>query len=146
MVALSPNCINYFVTIMYDKHNEIPSNPLHNECDGVSNHRSLDCLLNCCSGADQWNIKTPPHSLCDGNSPVTKGQYSGKCFRLMTSSCVIGWVWLNTLRGIRKSPLFTHEAFIKRKPVPHHWPFVRGIHRFLSLRVSTPERLCFVWH
>ena len=45
-----------------------------------------------CSGTDQ-NIKAPPHwpSWGDFNGdrwiPCTKGQWRGKCFQLMTSSC-----------------------------------------------------------
>ena len=64
----------------------------HNEHDGVSNHQPHDCLLNR-SGADQrkfqsfaslafvggihrWPVKSPH-----------KGQWRGKCFHLMSSSC-----------------------------------------------------------
>ena len=46
-----------------------------------------------CSGADQRNIKAPRHWPLWGEFtgdrwiPLTKGQYSGKCPYLMTSSC-----------------------------------------------------------
>ena len=44
----------------------------HNERDGASNHRRLDCLLNCLFR--RRSKKTSKHhvtGLCDGNSPVT---------------------------------------------------------------------------
>ena len=65
----------------------------HNEPNCVSNHQSQDCLLNRYSGADQrkrqssasldfvrgihrWHVNSRPN-----------GQWHGKCFHLMTSSC-----------------------------------------------------------
>ena len=65
----------------------------HNEHDGVSNHRRLDCLLNCLLRRRE-NIKAPRHwPLCgeftgDRWIPRTKGQWHGNSFNLMTSSCV----------------------------------------------------------
>ena len=46
----------------------------HNGCDGVSNHRCLDCLFN--RLFRRRSKKTPvlrATGLCDGNSPVTGG-------------------------------------------------------------------------
>ena len=46
----------------------------HNECDGVSNHRCLDCLLN--QLVRRWSKKTSKHhvtGLCEWNPPVTGG-------------------------------------------------------------------------
>ena len=66
----------------------------HNERDGVSNHRRLDCLLYGFSGADQRKHQSSA-SLAYVRGihrwprwiPLTNGQQRGKCFHLMTSSC-----------------------------------------------------------
>ena len=155
VVALSPNCINQFVTIMYSKHNVLPWNQLqghHNEGDGVSNHRRPDCLLNCLlrrrsmkyqsstslaflRGIHQWPVNSPH------KGPVSRKMFPFDDVIMRDRVGVI-----EHSQGVPKSPLCTHEDFFKRKRFPHHWPFVRSIHRFLSLRVSTPGRLCFLWH
>ena len=70
----------------------------HNERDGASNHRRLDCLLR------RRSKKTPKlrvTELCGGNSLMTgefPEQSARKCFHLITSSCeyptnlsVIAW-------------------------------------------------------
>ena len=66
----------------------------HNGGDSVSNHQPNDCLLNRLFGANQskhqssaslafvWGIHR------DRWIPRTKGQLRGKCFHLMTSSCI----------------------------------------------------------
>ena len=67
----------------------------HNERDSVSNHQPHDCLLNRLFRR-RWkkNIKAPRHwPLCGEFSgdrwiPRTNGQLRGKCFHLMTSSCI----------------------------------------------------------
>ena len=49
-------CINMSFTRDKDKGISIMGVPLqwrHNECDGVSSHRHMDCLHSVCSGADQ---------------------------------------------------------------------------------------------
>ena len=44
----------------------------HNECDGVSNHRRLHCVLNCCSRCtSKKTSKFRVTGLCVENSPVT---------------------------------------------------------------------------
>ena len=44
----------------------------HNERDGVSNHRSLDCLLNCLFRRRSMKTsKLRVNGLCEGNRPVT---------------------------------------------------------------------------
>ena len=46
----------------------------HNELDGVSNHRRLDCLLKCLfMRRSQNSSKLCDTGLCDGNPPVTGG-------------------------------------------------------------------------
>ena len=48
------------------------SHRCHNECDGVSNHRHLDCLLNCEFRRRSKNTsKLRVTGLYEGNSPVT---------------------------------------------------------------------------
>ena len=66
----------------------------HNKRVGVSNHQTHDCLLNRLFKAQiKENIKVPRHRpLCgeftgDRWVPRTKGQWCGKCFHVMTSSC-----------------------------------------------------------
>ena len=44
----------------------------HNECDGVSNHRRLDCLLNrLFRRRSKKTSKLRVTGLCEGNSPLT---------------------------------------------------------------------------
>ena len=46
----------------------------HNECDGISNHRCLDCLLNCLFRPRlKKTLKLHVTGLCEGNSPATGG-------------------------------------------------------------------------
>ena len=46
----------------------------HNECDGVSNHRRLDCLLNrLFRRRSKKTSKLSVTGLCEGNPPVTDG-------------------------------------------------------------------------
>ena len=52
-----------------------------------------------CSGSSMKTSKLRATGLCEGNPvndgfPLTKGQWRGKCFHLMTSSCC-GLVWLS---------------------------------------------------
>ena len=68
----------------------------HNERDGISNHRRLDCLLNRFVHAQiKESIKAPRHWPLwwefTGHRwiPRTKGQSHGNYFQLMTSSCVL---------------------------------------------------------
>ena len=79
-----------------------PNNELrwrHDLCDGVSNHRRLDCLLDrLFRRRSKKTSRFHVNGLCEGNPPVTggfpnppvdspqKGQLRGKCFYLMTSS------------------------------------------------------------
>ena len=66
----------------------------HNGRDSVSNHQTRDCLLNRLFRRRWKNIKAPRHwPLCgeftgDRWIPRTNGQLRGKCFHLMTSSCI----------------------------------------------------------
>ena len=75
----------------------------HNERDGVSNRRHLDCLLSrLFRRISKKTIKAPRQWPLWGEFtgdrwiPHTKGQWRGKCFHLMTPSCVgVGAVWTN---------------------------------------------------
>ena len=64
----------------------------HNEYDGISNHRRLDCLLNHLFRRRSKKTSKPcVIGLCEGNPPTTgnsprKGPVTWKCFHLMTSS------------------------------------------------------------
>ena len=88
----------------------------HNECDSVSNHQRLDCLLNrSLRRRSKKLIKAPSHwplrgeSTGDRRIALTKGQYSPKWFHLMSlswrllqmSQCrvVIWWVFNNHSDG-----------------------------------------------
>ena len=84
----------------YDMNSEMPLsdqyNPLqwcHNGCDSVSNHQPHDCFLNRLFTQIKENIKALRHwPLCGELTggrwiPRTNGQWRGKCFHLMTSSC-----------------------------------------------------------
>ena len=73
----------------------------HYERIGVSNQRRLDCLLSHSFRQIKENIKAPRHwplwgaFISQRCFPLTKGQYRGKCFHLMTSSYSFVWniVW-----------------------------------------------------
>ena len=67
----------------------------HNEHDGVSNHQPHGCLLNrLFRRRNRW-------------IPRTKGQLRGKCFHLMTSSCVwFHMAWLLLLMLVLTGSLF----------------------------------------
>ena len=67
----------------------------HNDHAGVSNHQPHGCLLNrLFRRKSKKTSKLRVTGLCAGNSPGdrwisrTNGQLRGKCFHLMTSSCV----------------------------------------------------------
>ena len=68
---------------------------LHSERNGVPNHQPHDIIVysTVYSGADKENIKAPCHCplweefIGDQWIPHTKGQWRGKCFHFMTSSC-----------------------------------------------------------
>ena len=67
----------------------------HNDQDSVSNHQPHGCLLNrLYRRRSKKTSKLRVTGLCVGNSPGLvnsphKGQLRGKCFHLMTSSCVV---------------------------------------------------------
>ena len=67
----------------------------HNGRDGVSNHQPHHCLLNrLFRRRSKKNIKAPRHWPFRGEFtndrwiPSTKDQWRGKCFHLITSSCL----------------------------------------------------------
>ena len=99
----------------------------HNERDGVSNHRRLDCLLN---RLFRWRSKKTSKlratGLCEGNSLVTgefpaKGQLRGKCFHLMASSCAM------MLEYAASAP-------VQLTKLPRAWP-CKCIYRFPQLSI-----------
>ena len=59
---------------------------------------SIVCSI-VCSAADHKNTKVPYHWTLGGEStsdrwiPLTRGQWHGKCFHLMTSSCHANHSW-----------------------------------------------------
>ena len=93
----------------------------HNGCDGVSNHQSHDCLLNCLfRRRSKKTSKLRVTGLCAGNSPVTgifsvrKGRWSNP--------------WSIMIFSDISPAILNHDDVIKWKHFPHYWPFVRGIH------------------
>ena len=84
------------ITLVSSSSIEVPLRWCHNERNGVSIHRRLDCLFNRLSRhRSKKTAKLRVTGLCEGNltgtgEPVvslTKGLYRGKCFHLMTPSC-----------------------------------------------------------
>ena len=63
----------YCISSVYSRHN-VALGWRHNGRDGVSNHRHLDCLLNCLfSFREKKPSKLRVTGLCEGNPPVTGG-------------------------------------------------------------------------
>ena len=107
----------------------------HNERDGVSNRRHLECLLSrLFRRISKKTIKAPRQwplwGEFTGNRwiPHTKGQWRGKCFHLMTPSCVgVGAVWTNyaVLRQERitrwRMPDYLTCGFPSQGPVMQKW-------------------------
>ena len=69
----------------------------HNECDGVSNHRRLDCLPNrLLKRRSKKTSKLRVTGLCEGNPPVTSGfPHKGSVTRKKVSIWWRnhGWTW-----------------------------------------------------
>ena len=73
----------------------IPLQRRHNERDGVSNHRLLDCFAQLFMRRLKETSKLPATGLCMGNPPMTGGFPSQSAsdtedVHLMTASCSIG--------------------------------------------------------
>ena len=84
----------------------------HNERNGVSNDRHIDCLLNrLFRRRSKKTSKLRVIGLCEGDSPV----------RLVTWNAFP----CHDVPGKEK-----HDDVIKWKHFPHYWPFVRGIHQW----------------
>ena len=79
----------------------------HNGRDGVQLH---NCLLNrLFRRRSKKTSKLHVTGLCAGNSPVTDGQWRGKCFHLMTSS----WFLFNRHSAwlVRTRKISNHNTF-----------------------------------
>ena len=98
-------------------------NWLHNEHDGVSNHQSLDCLLNrlfrCRS---KKTAKPRATDLCEGNAPVT-GEFPSQ----RTSNVENASIW------------WRHHAYAK----PSKW--LLELKTLTSDLVSWISTLCLTW-
>ena len=66
-IIIAYTVVDYFVALQWR----------HNERDGISNHRRLDCLLNrFIKRSSRKTSKLRVTGLCEGNSPVT-GEFPG---------------------------------------------------------------------
>ena len=55
-------------------------------------------------------------------------------------------LWLGVAEPGTPLMLASHDDVIKWKHLPHFWPFVRGIHRWISLtKARNAELWCFLW-
>ena len=90
-----------------------PLHRRHNECDGVSNHQRLDCLLSCWSRrGSKKTAKLRVTGLCLGNSPVI-GEFPAQ--KASNAENVSIW-W--------RHRDFLHMAFWMESfdlPNPFHW-------------------------
>ena len=76
----------------------------HNKCDGVSNYRRLDCLLNRLFSC-RWKktSKLCVTGLCEGNPLVTSGFPSQRASNVQFFSiwwCHHIWEWISTIYDI----------------------------------------------
>ena len=94
----------------------------HDECDGVSNHRRLDCLLSrLFKRRSKKTSKLPVTGLCEGNSPVT-GEFPSQ----RTSNTENGSIWWRH-HGTNSFSQYLHDHW------PHH-PLVPKTHTHPKLR------------
>ena len=97
-----------------------PAKPLqwrHIKHDGVSNHRRLDCLLNCLfRRRSKKTSKFRVTGLCEGNSPVS-GEFPAQ--RASNAENVSIWWEILPFRGFwsRKTPLFQPKSLILIVPI-----------------------------
>ena len=100
----------------------------HNECDGVSNHQTHDCLLNCLfRRRSKKTSKLRVTGLCEGNSPVTGEFLAQKASN--TENVSISWRHLGSI---------TSAMTVMTKFVPdvYMWLAFEGFEIFIWLSVS----------
>ena len=122
----------------------------HNECDGVSNHRRLDGLLNRLFGRRSVKTSKPRvNGLCEGNSPVT-GEFPSQ--KASNAENVSIWWRLHA----RKHCIRSYESASGRgldmvtsccgnilmRNLCHGKPTVTG---GFPLEPSNAELWCFLW-
>ena len=108
----------------------------HNERNGVSNRRHLDGLLNHLFGhRSKKTLKLRVTGLCEGNSPVTdefpltKDQWHGKYFHLMTS------VWVTVSNILNNFNEWFNDVIIQcRDSTMTTWDFVHLSNHFLLVK------------
>ena len=84
----------------------------HNESDGVSNHRRLRCLLNCCfRRRSKKTTKLRVTCLCAGNSPVT-GEFPAR--KASNAENVPIW-WRHHVTALKCQHLHIQPNFENRK-------------------------------
>ena len=96
----------------------IPSASLlwhHNECDGVSNHRRIDCLLSrLFRRRSNKTSKLRVTGFCAGNSPMT-GEFPAQ--RASNAENVaIGWCHHVTLNYWQNVSQYCYRCFIQKAP------------------------------
>ena len=115
----------------------------HNERDGVSNHRRLDCLLNCLfRRRSKETSKLRITGLCEGNSPVT-GEFPAQSASYAENASI--WLRHNVKqiqheKGIRESSRL-QETHQWQSLLPH-WPgnvLQRGIMHPATQHLASTE-------
>ena len=97
----------------------------HNERDGATDHQRFHWLLNRLPRrTPKKNIKAPRHWPLWGEStgdrwiPHTEGQWCGKCFHLMTSSCKTVFQVLSNQIGVTNFVQSTHQVQLRTQRTP----------------------------
>ena len=120
-----------------DDPHKVPLQWRHNEIDGVSNHRRLHYLLNCCFRyRSKKTSKLRVTDLCVGNSPVT-GEFPAQ--KASTAENASNW-WrhhdmfliLYHVRELKYLILFTLLYFLTT---------IKRNHKMLSCRLISTARL-----
>ena len=131
----------------------------HNEHDGVSKHRRLNCLHNRSFRSKKTSKLRVPGALCEGNSSVTgalRWRLNGRDYRLKSpASPLFTQPFIQTqIKDNIKAP--RHRAFvwgIHRGPVnsPHKWPVTRKMFPFDDVIMEFPAqrasnaKKAFIW-
>ena len=111
----------------------------HNERDGVSNHQTHDCLLNCLfRRRSKKTSKLRVSGLCAGNSPMT-GEFPTQ--RASNAVNVSIW-WRHHGLSVLSSKNFGIDIWVERRTATHdtHWLLVEKMQNWTPQNIEQEGR------